>query len=58
MAANVKRHLFHLLNERARREKRQQEEREEELYRNWSKDPRKSQGVDMSRNYPLIRDEE
>lgn len=57
MTANVKRKLFHILNERARREQRQREAREEELFQEWAKDPRKSHGIDMIRNYPLIDEE-
>lgn len=53
--SHTKKSLFHILNERARREKRKQEEREEELYREWSSDPRRKDT--MERISPLIEDE-
>lgn len=56
----TKKHLFHILNERARQKEWQEGKgsyREEEKYQDWATDPRKSQGVDMTRNYPLIEDE-
>lgn len=56
----TKKHLFHILNERARRKEWQEGKgpiREEEKYKEWAYDPRKSRGHDMTRNYPLIEDE-
>lgn len=57
MTFRTKKRLFHLLNERARREEREIACREEELYYEWSHDPRKNRGHDMTRNYPLIEDD-
>ncbi len=60
MTLRTKKKLFHLLNERARRKDWEEGKgrlREDELYYEWSNDPRKNRGHDMTRNYPLIEDE-
>jgi hypothetical protein len=55
MTVNTKRKLFHILNERARREQREREQREEDLYKMWSNDPRRKDNMQWIE--PLIEDE-
>lgn len=51
-----KRQLFHILNARARQAEYEKQDREEELYQAWSKDPRRKDT--MERIKPLIKDDE
>jgi hypothetical protein len=51
----TKRHLFHTLNQRARRQKQEQEEREREKLEAWINDPRHK--TSMERIEPLIEEE-
>jgi hypothetical protein len=54
----TKRHLFHTLNQRARRQKQEQEEREYEQLLARVTDPRRDQdGDNLTRIYPLIDEE-
>jgi hypothetical protein len=53
-----KRKLFHILNQRARRQEYEQAQREYELMKALESDPRRDHlGDDLKRVYPLIEDE-
>ena len=55
MTCNTKKRLFHILNERAKKEKREREEREKELYNSMVRDPRRKDNLNWIE--PLIEDE-
>ena len=58
MAHHTKKKLFHLLNERSRREQREKELREHEKYEALVNDQRRDPlGNDYTRIYPLIDNE-
>ena len=58
MAHSKKRKFFHVLNARARKKEREQNDREEEKYQELHKDPRRDHlGQDLTRLYPLVEEE-
>ena len=58
MTANVKRKLFHILNERARNKELAKQLHEQDADYAWATDPRKDiVHWQMTRNFPLIDDE-
>ena len=62
MTCNTKKRLFHILNERAKKENREREEREEEVYNSMVRDPRRNHNqsgrYDITQMRPLIEEDE